>query len=165
MKVILHLATSCDGFIAKKDGDSDWVSPTDSKIFLKRAKSSDAIIIGRKTFEQYKGDLYPIPHIYNIVLTKKKASYKNTICATSPRQALQIAKKLGLKNILVAGGGKTSAAFLKASLIDEIFLNVHPLALGSGISVFEGLQSTKKIKLIGSKLLGQGLVELHYKTI
>jgi len=52
MKIILHLALSADGFIAKLDGGSDWVSPSDETLFRKRAKMAGCLIVGKRTFEQ-----------------------------------------------------------------------------------------------------------------
>jgi riboflavin biosynthesis pyrimidine reductase len=62
-------------------------------------------------------------------------------------------------------GGHTSASFLEAGLIDEIFFSVHPLILGQGIKPFEGTSFEMKVALIDSKILEGGLVELHFKVL
>lgn len=166
MKTTLHLALSADGFIAKPDGDSDWVSPIDSELFESRVKDAGCIIVGRKTFEQYKGELYPVEGVVNIVVTSD-VDYKrdDVMVASSPVVAVALAEEKGCTKILLAGGGRTSAAFLQAGLIDEIFFSVHPLILGQGIKPFEGKTFEKNLKLLDSRDLGEGLVELCYEVI
>lgn len=165
MKTILHLAVSADGYIAKKNGDSGWVSETDGALFVKRAVAAGCLVVGRTTFKQYQGDLFPIDKVVNIVLSRTRGVAKGGVeFAASPRKALALAKSKGFKTVLVAGGGKTSGAFLKEGLIDEIFLTVHPLVLGSGIKVFNGLNTVERLKLLDTKKLGEGLVQLHYKV-
>lgn len=164
MRIILHLAISTDGFIAKSNGDSDWVSPADEKLFTSRILEAGCLVVGRKTFEQYRGSIYPVEGVLNILLTSKQIQYPNVLTATSPQAAVELANKKGCYGILVAGGGKTSAAFLDANLIDEIYFSVYPLIFGQGIKPFEGQAFEKKLELIGSKNLEDGLVELHYNV-
>jgi len=163
MKITLHLALSADGFIAKSNGDSDWVSPIDGDLFLSRAKEAGCVVVGRKTFEQYKGQLFPVENVANIVLTSHPlVETGSTFFATSPEEAIAKAEKRSCSSLLVAGGGKTGATFLKAGLIDEIFFSVHPIVLGTGIKPFENLDKVYGLQLAGTKQLCGGLVELHY---
>lgn len=165
MKVILYMAISADGFIAKKDGDSDWVSEADFPYFEKKINEAGCIIVGRKTFDQYYDDLYPIEGVTNIVLTTNStvpAKNHNVIFADSPRQALQIAQQKGLKKVLLIGGGHVNGAFIQENLIDELFLSVHPLILGEGIKIFESFNKQVELALVSSKLVEEGLVQLHY---
>ena len=48
------MAISVDGYVAKKDGDSDWVSPVDSVNFEQKIKETGCLIVGRRTFDQYQ---------------------------------------------------------------------------------------------------------------
>lgn len=70
MKITLYMAVSSDGFIAKEDGDSGWVSKTDSIIFREKCKEIGCIVLGKRTFEQFRGSLYPFKDITNFVLTR-----------------------------------------------------------------------------------------------
>ncbi len=166
MKIILHLAISADGFIAKPNGDSDWVTPVDEALFKNRAKEAGCLVVGKKTFEQYQGTIYPVEEAVNIILTRHPdPKISNAIFADSPSAAVEIAKEKGCAGILIAGGAHTSAAFLEANLIDEVFFSVHPLILGRGIKSFEGTSFEKSVKLSGSKNLEGGLLELHYEVL
>jgi len=166
MKVTLYMAVSADGFIADKHGDSDWVSVTDTKIFNQKIKDLGCLIVGRKTFEQYLGELYPVSGVLNIVLTSKRAPSKdeNTIFVNSPTEALFIAKSKGFESVLLIGGGKTNGSFHSEKLIDEVYFDIHPLILGEGIKVFEKTDTKTGLELIDSVDLGEGQRLLHYKV-
>ena len=164
MKVILYMAVSVDGFIAKKNGDSDWTSKIDSVIFERKIKEMGCLIVGRRTFDQFYGDLYPIRGVTNIVLTtnSSRKSEEGTIYATSPKEALRVAQEKGYEKVLLIGGGTTNGLFLKENLIDEIFLSVHPLVLSQGIKLFEKCDIGVKLKLLEVKQLKEDLVQFHY---
>jgi len=168
MKVILYMAISIDGFVAKKNGDSNWVSEVDSINFQQNIKEVGCIIVGRRTFDQYQGDLYPAKEATNIVLTSDvslKSETDNVVYVRSPNDAVRVAKEKGHNKALLIGGGTTNGLFLRAGLIDEIFLSVHPLILGDGIKLFEKSEKDINLKLIGQKELGGDLIQLHYQVI
>lgn len=165
MKVTLHLAISADGFIAKQDGNSDWVSPIDEQLFTDRIKEAGCLVVGRKTFEQYQGSIYPVDGVLNIVLTNKQIQCPNILTATSPQAAVELAKKNDCPGILLAGGGHTNTAFLQENLIDEIFFSVYPLIFGQGIKPFEDQAFDTRLKLLDSGYLEEGITELHYQVL
>lgn len=162
MKVILHLATSADGFIAKPDGDSRWVSAADEALFQKRCKEAGCVVVGKRTYEQYKEHIYPVEGAITIVLSTQAApTHEPTVLiVSSPREALHIASEKGCTSVLIAGGGKTSSAFLQEGLLDEVFLSVHPLLLGEGIRWLDGAQEMK-LNLIDCEQTPD-FVQLHY---
>ena len=166
-EIIMHISVSADGFLATADGDSDWVSPIDCDLFEKRMKEAGCVIVGRKSFDQYAGDLYPVKGIANIVLTHKQAPktlQDGVFYCSSPLKAVACAAGLGCKTAILAGGAHANGAMLRAGLIDEIFLTVHPLILGSGMKLFEDAHMTAALKLLDTRKLGEGLVELHYRV-
>lgn len=168
MKVILYMAISIDGFVAKKNGDSDWVSEIDSVNFEQKIKEVGCIVVGRRTFDQYQGDLYPVEGVTNIVLTSDvslKSKKNNVVYVQSPNDAIRIAQEKNHDKALLIGGGTTNGLFLQEGLIDEMFLSVHPLILGDGIKLFENSEKDISLKLISQKELGEGLVQLHYRVI
>jgi len=166
MKVILYMAISIDGFIAKKDENTKWVCDTDWGIFSKMVKDIGCIVMGRRTFE-VSGKDFPYDCELNIVATSKKSlksESKNVIFTNKkPAGIIKLAKDKGFDKVLIIGGGKTNAAFLKDDLIDEIYLSVHPKILGTGIKIFEGGEIDVDLTLLGIKQLKQDLVQLRYK--
>ncbi len=162
------MAVSVDGFIAKKDGDSNWVLEDDWPIFEAQIKEKGCIIVGRKTFIQYHNDIYPIKGVINIVLTKDRSitdKNKNVIFATSPKNAVKKINELGHKKALLIGGGTTNGSFFNDNLIDEVILSVHPLVLGEGIKLFEGCVKEYKLRKVSTKKLGKELVQLRYEVL
>lgn len=168
MKVVLYMAMTLDGFVAKKDGDSDWVSPVDSKIFEQKIHEAGCIILGRKTFEQYQGELYPVAGVLNIILTTNKRikfNQPNVIYVLTPLEATKLAQEKGYDNALLIGGGTTNGLFLKENLIDEIFLTIYPLIFGNGIKLFANIEKETYLKLVSQKDIGEGLNQLHYRIL
>lgn len=72
---------------------------------------------------------------------------------------------MGHTEILLIGGGTTNGLFLKDNLIDEMFLSVHPIILGDGIRLFEGVEKILKLETLGAKILSEGLVQIHYRIV
>lgn len=163
------MATSADGFIAKRNGDSDWVSPVDTANFEKAIKEHGCIIIGRKTFDQYQEDIYPIEGVTNIVVTSDKSLKSNELnvhfVTGSVEEIVEAIKQKGHDKALLIGGGTTNALFLKAGVIDEMILSVHPLILGNGIKLFESEEVDVKLSLISETKLEEGLIQEKYKLL
>ena len=167
MKVILDLALSEDGFIAKLDGDSDWVSERTEKLFKERIVEAGCLVVGWRTFDQYRGSIYPVEGVLNIVLTSTHPNEKadaHVVFATSVEEAMQIATERKCSGILIAGGSLVAKAFLEKDLIDEIYFSVHPLQLGIGIRPFADMPLPQDIDLIDSHDLGEGIHQDHYKV-
>lgn len=167
MTVTIYNATSIDGYIAKLDGDSEWVSPVDAEQFEKAIEDADCVIVGKTTFEQYKGDLYPVPLKLNIVMTSmppEVSSYENVEYFTQdPRKVLDYLAAKGCKNVLIVGGGKTNYGFVRENLVDFLIIDVHPLAFGKGITLFDGEPFHQEFELLHVKELKGGLVQIVYK--
>ncbi|MFZ2887026.1 MAG: dihydrofolate reductase family protein [Minisyncoccia bacterium] len=163
MKVTLHMAISIDGFVARKGGDTKWVSDLDFSLFDKRRQEAGCTVMGRTTFDEVGS----MEGITTIVVTRNPNDHTNadnTFFAASPTTAVELAKSKGHDKILLAGGGTINGAFLKAGLIDEIFLSVHPVALGDGIKLFGTETTETKLKLLDTEKLDDDLVQLHYEV-
>lgn len=167
MKVILYMAVSVDGFVATRDGDSDWVSEVDQPIFNGKIKKIGCVAMGRITFDQYHGQLFPKKDALNIVVTSNTVENKEegVKFVKNPYEAVKTAEEAGFSELLVIGGGTVNGSFLKEKLIDEIFLDAHPLILGNGIKLFEDYENFLKVELLESSNLDGGQVLLHYKVI
>ncbi|MBI2663350.1 dihydrofolate reductase family protein [Candidatus Woesearchaeota archaeon] len=170
MRVILYMATTINGMIAKSDDDTNFVSNLEWKSFLSTIKGTGNMIIGRRTYHimESKKEFSEMDDINIIVVTKNeslKTKNKNHFVVKSPKEALNLLEIQGFKEALVAGGGKLNASFMKNNLIDEIYIDIEPFVIGNGIKVFSDLNFENKLKLLNLKKLDKGLIQLHYKIL
>jgi dihydrofolate reductase len=78
-------------------------------------------------------------------------------------RAVSSLKKRPGKNMIVHGGVRTARKLIRLGLIDEYQLVVHPVLLGSGVSIFDRLASRRALKLVRVEGLKAGVVLLVYK--
>lgn len=169
MKVILYMGITPNGYIAKVDGDSEWTSEEDLKGFFKNSKKAGNIIMGANTYKSAsKYGYFPFPEVINIVMTHQpfENQWAEKVIFTDklPQEILQMLEEKGFKEAFLAGGGKLNAAFMKESLIDEIYLDVEPLIFGKGIPVFVPENFEYELELLEVNKLNQNTVQLHYKV-
>lgn len=144
----------------------DWVAPSIEGLFKKRIREAGCLVVGRKTYEQYKGSIYPVEGALNIVLTSNTEGFdESVVSATSPEEVLVIVEEKGCKGLLVVGGASVSGSFLKAGLVNEIFLSVHPLLLTQGMKPFGDVEMNSKLELLHTTELEGGIIQLHYRIV
>ncbi|MEK6888227.1 MAG: dihydrofolate reductase family protein [Candidatus Aenigmatarchaeota archaeon] len=167
MKVILYMAMTVNGMIARENDDTPW-SNVEWKNYAKKVKECGALIVGRRTYEIMKkgDDLKKIGNPFTVVVTSQKIeSNKSFVFAKSPKDAFEIMKKRKFRKVLLGGGSMINASFMKAGLVDEIYLDVEPFVFGKGIKLFSDEGFEAKLKLIGTKKLSKNEIQLHYKVI
>ena len=163
-KVILYNAVSVDSFIATLDGDSNWAE--DAAQFTELAQSCGCIVVGRKTFEQYQGDVYPVDGVKHIILTHvAKAGADNVVYVTSVDEALEQARAWNIERLMLVGGSKTNEAFAAAGKIDEIIVSIHPLLLGAGMPILGDYGEPLRLRLMSTQLIADSLVQNHYEVV
>jgi dihydrofolate reductase len=98
--------------------------------------------LGRTTYEQYKGEIYPVPGVINVVLTSNPADFREhqtdslLFLSGEPQTVLKQLAAEDINTVLLVGGGDTNAKFAAAGLIDDVILDVHPVLLGDGKRLF-----------------------------
>ena len=146
MSNIVYIATSLDGFIARKDGNLDWLmnlpNPENSDYgFSEFQDRIDAILIGRKTFDTVLSfDKWPYTKpVFVLSQTINKLPDriigKAELLNNSPKNVIDSIHAKGFKNIYI-DGGNTIQGFLREDLIDEMTITRVPILLGSGIPLF-----------------------------
>lgn len=174
-KVILHMVSSLDGFIAKKDGDVSWMHSKDnypegkvlSKAYIEEfLESIDCYIMGSKTYEHALKLGWPYGEKSVVVVSNRtlKSEKKNVEFYSGDLEEL-IKEKLNLKyqNIWMVGGSKLSKFFLKNDLVDEIVITFVPIVLGDGILFFDFINVEKELHLKDVTAFNDGMVELTYE--
>jgi dihydrofolate reductase len=170
MKVILYVASTINGMAAKKDGNSDWVSPEDTASFNTTCQKAGCAIMGRHTFEIYNQlpvAEWPNTHNLHIVLTSRPSldtQHPKLVIAKNPRQALDLAAKRGINQVVVMGGCRTFGSFMQENLVDEVYLDVEPLAFGEGMPLFIAGDFETKLDLLETKPLSPQTIQLHYQV-
>lgn len=165
MKVTLYNAISVDGYLARRDGDTNWVADADWKVFSNLVKENGCIVMGRKTMDT-SGDDFPYDCDLNIVMTRGKNLVKEgekiIITNKLPREVVELAKSKGFDKLLIIGGGEVNMSFIKEGLVDEVIVSVHPNIFGDGIRLFEGGEVDINLKFLGMKQVGEELVQIRY---
>lgn len=144
-KIKLYIATSIDGYIARNDGDIDWLTeyPNPQKTdygYREFFNSIDTIIMGGRTYREllcmdylwsYKDKtIYVITHN---ALNSKENTHFITNHITEAISQLQEEKG---KDIWLMGGGEITTLFLNNDLVDEMIITTMPIILGGGITLF-----------------------------
>jgi dihydrofolate reductase len=173
MTNIVYIATSMDGFIAKEDGNIDWLheipNPDNSDFgFNAFISGIDAIIMGRKTFETVMGfDFWP----YNrpvFVLSKtmkqvpEKYQGKVEIISGELVTILTVLRERDLDRFYI-DGGKTIQSFLAEDLIDEMTITRLPVLLGKGIPLFDDTKQILWFDHLQTEVLLGALVKSTYR--
>ena len=178
IKSSVFIATSLDGYIARKDGSIDWldkanttVTPGEDCGFSKYIESVDVLVMGSNTFEKvlsFGGDwFYSIPVV---VLSRQKLEIPEYLNGKvfhqnlAPVELCEFLKSEGYKSIYV-DGGNTIGRFLKAGLISEMIVTQVPVALGEGIPLFDALDSDLELKLVSSKSYEFGFVQNKFEVV
>lgn len=165
MKVVLYMAMTLNGYIAKENNETPW-SDEEWQSFSKFVKEVKNIIIGKNTYEIMKKDdeLSKIGNPFTVVVSKEDFAHNsNFAIAKSPKEALKILKEKNFAKALVAGGGILNASFMKDKLIDEIYLDIEPIVFGKGIKLFADEEFDIKLHLLKIRKLTKNIIQLHYK--
>ena len=172
MKTTVYVGTSLDGFIARKDGDIDWLVKYQNKEvhesyneFINRI---DAMVIGRGTYEKVLSfPEWPYEKKVFVLSTSLKQipetlNEKATLIAMKPAALLSYLSDKGFSNIYI-DGGKVIQSFLKEDLIDELIITRVPELIGSGIPLFGYLDNDLRFEHIKTNIYSDGLVKSQYE--
>lgn len=177
-KIVLGLGMSLDGYIARKNGSVDWLSMEwdyDWKAFF---GNIDTVLMGRRSWEKAlemnpSGDSNPYKGMETYV-------FSNTLSETGVEDVeivggdiTEFANELRARNgkkIWLSGGGELAKSFLEADLVDELYLGISPIFLGSGIPLFPEFNREVHLRLLGNKSCynkakDNAMIELAYEVV
>ena len=170
-KVIVHIATSADGYIARPDGDIEWLTsrpaPEGFYGLGEFVKSIDTKLIGRKTYD------------VSLRLGAKFDSGRNIIFSrhpkpeNAPQGAEFVNSPIGPfidslrqqpgKDIWLMGGGELIASFVDEHAIDEFVVSIAPVFIGDGIPLIARRPRNVPLELKSVERFDDGLVQLRYR--
>ncbi len=171
-KLIIYIAASLDGYIAK---------PNDNLDFLKRVEKEgedygyadfvstiDTIILGRKTYDWVLREIGTSHYdngdrdVFVITRSERASSGRTTFYTGDIVQFVKELKAGEGKNIYCDGGAELINALLKSDLIDELIISVIPILLGEGTRLFKDGRPEQALEFVEAKTFDTGLVQLHY---
>lgn len=165
-KVLVYIASSQDGYIAREDGSVDWLPESSESGYDAFYKSIDTVIMGKTTYEQVLTfGAYPYKGKKSFVFSKNQLnSDENAEFVSDVEKFVKDGFPGAGENIWLVGGAKIIASFLKQGIVDEIIITKIPVQIGKGIPLFHNPEDETKLELIKSEKFGQ-LVDLHYKVL
>lgn len=175
MKASIYIATTIDGFIARTNGELDWLGEPpyedgEDYGYKKFMDSVDVLVMGRNTFEMVLSfGEWPYGSKPVIVLSSRALKIPEHIAkhvesmSLSPLEMVNLLTKRGARHIYV-DGGKTIQGFLDAGLIQRLILTRIPVLIGKGIPLFGPLKYDIKLKHIETQVFLDGLVQSEYEV-
>jgi dihydrofolate reductase len=178
-KVIVYIATSADGYIARPDGDVDWLNRRpDTVDYGMRAfyPTIDTILWGRRTYDwllnyyKKKGKKTGMfdRKLANYVFSRKppRRGAPGVEFVSEPVKAFaQRLRGTPGKDIWMMGGGGLIASFLDAGEIDEFDIHVIPVFIGEGIPLVAPRHRDVSLRLLSSRKYPDGVVRLRYEVM
>ena len=173
-KVVYSLTNSLDNFIARADGAYDWILMDDEIMseFPNLYASFDAVLIGRKTYDQTllqspetgqetAGYMDMKTYVFSRTI-KENPNAGMKIVSDNAGEFVRSLKNESGKDIWLMGGGILAASLLRERLVDEIGVAIQPILLGSGIPLFPDIGLQVDLQLLECKTYKNGIVGLKY---
>ena len=176
-RITIHMVSSLDGFIAKKDNSISWfdtscnydkgVEGQNPEEFLKKI---DCYVMGSRTYElalelskSYGWAYGDKPTI--VITNRKLTTERPNITFYSGDLTKLINEQLmpDYKNVWVVGGSAITKEFIRLKLADEIRVSILPIILGDGLLFFDYIGQEQKLQLKDTIAYKNGMVELCYE--
>jgi len=160
MKVFILAALSADGFIARDRNELvDWTSKEDRKLFTELTTRAGVIVMGHNTYRTIGRAL---PNRRTIVYSSQPIKDEDVETTQEPPKKLvaRLAKE-GYKELAVIGGQSVYDEFLRAGVVDELYITVEPIVFGEGIRL---TTLPVQLQLEEQRQLNQDVVLQHYRV-
>jgi dihydrofolate reductase len=173
-KTSAFIGVSLDGFIARKNGDLDWL-PYNGREgedygFRQFFGTVDALVMGRKTFENVltSGEWFYGTKKVIVLSTGKpeippELSDRVSLMNASPREVVETLTAQGARHLYI-DGGNTVQRFLRAGLIGELTITTVPVLIGEGIPLFGPLEHDIRLVHLETRQFADGLVQSRYRV-
>ena len=171
-KIIVYIATSADGYIARPDGNVDWLNrpmPKGGYGMSAFARSIDTILWGRKTYDfaAKMGGVGPYGKVKHYAFSRQPPSDPlpgvEFVSESIPEFVGKLQAMRG-KNIWMMGGAGIIASFLDAGAIDEFSIHIIPVMIGEGIPLVAPRHRNIPLELISARSFPDGVVQLNYRV-
>jgi dihydrofolate reductase len=163
-----QVATSLDGYIARPNGEFDWIAQDPDIDFAALFAQFDTAVMGRKTFLATlpQGGSGAMPGLDVVVFSKslRPSDYPSvSVMNGDPAGHVRLMKAATGKDIWLFGGGELFRTLLEAGLVDTVEPAVIPVLLGDGIPMLPSPAVPTKLSLSGHRLYQKsGIMLLEY---
>jgi dihydrofolate reductase len=187
-KLIAAFRVSLDGFVQGPNGEVDWVDTWEDTFDL--MPQVDALVLGGGMYPEYEeywsavhadpqsalpgtgkpasaGEIeyarfaHATPHVV-LSTTLDTVSWKATRIVRDVEEIRAMKEQPG-KDIYAVGGPTLISSLMNQGIVDELRLDVHPIVLGGGTALFNGVTERHQLRLVEAKPLGTGQVRLIYR--
>ncbi len=166
--ITLYIASSLDGYIARKDGRVDWLFTDDDYGYTDFLNGIGTIVMGRTTYEQLLtfGE-YPYEGKEVFVVSRSRAGQRDKHVTFAGPEIIEKIRGIRAgdgdgKRIWLVGGAQLVRLFVSERLFDEIIISIHPVILGSGIPLFLPQESEIWLDFVSCTSFPGGLVQVVY---
>jgi dihydrofolate reductase len=173
VKISLYIASSVDGYIARKDGSIAWLPQPGSADtdygYDEFYSSIDVLLMGSRTYEQVLsfGDWphadRPV-HVFTSRLLPRPPGADIKFWNVFPSDLVEYLENTGTKHAWLVGGSIMNGAFLASNLITALIVSVIPIVLGDGIPLFPAGTPTHALHLEETRTYPGDIVQLSYAT-
>jgi dihydrofolate reductase len=178
-RLILHMSVSLDGFAARRDHEIDWLGPKDGQLpdhgdqrhrmNLELLSQIGLIVLGRRGYEDmsrgWSGSNNPMAQLMNslpkLVFSQSlpAVEWNNATLSRRPvEEEIPERKAEGGNDMVVFGGARIANSLIRARLVDEYRLTIHPVALGEGLPLMHGIPEPQRFELVSSTVYADGSV-------
>jgi len=173
MIISVFIGTSLDGFIARANGELDFLPPGGGEPhgYEEFMATVDTLVIGRKTFETVLAyPTWPYGDKRVVVLSSRLVDFSGVRggvveqMAGSPAEIVAQLATSGAMHLYV-DGGVTIQRFLRAGLIQRLTITRVPVLIGEGIPLFGALPQDIRLRHVATRHYPSGLVSSEYQTI
>ncbi len=175
-KIKLYIASSIDGYIARPDGDLDWLSNypithTMNYGYDEFFKSVDTVIMGGRTYRDILNMdvVYPYKDKTSYIVTRNKASQTSIenvqFLFDNIIETITALKEQQGKDIWLVGGGEIISMLLDNNLVDEMIITYIPQIIGEGIPLFPKMRTDSNWKLVNCQSYNNSVLSVEYQRI
>jgi dihydrofolate reductase len=165
-RIRYSVAMSVDGYIARPNGEADWIIMDPAIDFGALFSQFDTILVGRRTFEPMAhAGRGTMPGMKTVVLssTLRQEDFPDaTIIAENAELNVASLRAAPGKDIWLFGGGELFRRLLKADLVDAVEVAIIPILLGGGIPLLPSPAKQANLQLTGHRAYPSGIVALVY---
>jgi dihydrofolate reductase len=167
-KIVVNIATSADGYVARSDGNLEWLTsrpaPKGFYGMEEFMRSIDAKVLGRRTFEVSVrlGAKFDHHYVFSRQPPPVAVPAGVEFINGGVRSFANRLKHQKGKNIWLMGGAEIIASFLDAGAIDEFIVSIIPVFIGEGIPLIAPRHRHVPLQLHSVRHFPDGVVQVHY---